>query len=213
MIISRYGISLISVKPEHLELIRYWRNTDKIKRVMEFTDFISEEMQIKWFQSLNALTDFYFIIEHKGVFAGLIHANKIDWQTKKAQSGLFIWEDNFLGSPIPVMASLNLLDTFFHLFGINEIEAKVKHDNFVALAYNKFLGFKEKGIAENKDFLLVSLLKNDYEATEKKIKSHLDSNDDKIIIKNQQKLFSNLTEAGIATSLHEEIFKIENSLA
>lgn len=209
MIISRYGISLISVKPEHLELIRYWRNTDKIKRVMEFTDFISEEMQIQWFQSLQPTNDFYFIIEHKGVFAGLIHANKIDWQAKKAQSGLFIWEDNFLGSPIPVMASLNLLDTFFHLFGINEIEAKVKHDNFVALAYNKFLGFKEKGNAENKDFLLVSLLKDDYRETEKKIKQHFSNNEEKIMVKNYQQLFENLKNSEISVNANNKLFLFE----
>jgi RimJ/RimL family protein N-acetyltransferase len=198
MIISRYGINLISVKPEHLELIRYWRNTDKIKRVMEFTDFITEAMQVEWYKSLNATSDFYFIIENNGVFAGLIHANKIDWKKKKAQSGLFIWEDNFLGSPIPVMASLNLLDTFFHLFGINEIEAKVKHDNFVALAYNKFLGFKEKGVAENKDFLVVSLLKDDYLQIENKIKSHLDQINHKIEIQNCTALLNKLSEAAIA---------------
>jgi RimJ/RimL family protein N-acetyltransferase len=209
MIVSRYGIKLISVKPEHLELIRYWRNTDKIKRVMEFTDFISEEMQIEWFQSLNPLTDFYFIIEHRGVFAGLIHANKIDWHAKKSQSGLFIWEDDFLGSPIPVMASLNLLDTFFHLFGINEIEAKVKHNNFVALAYNKFLGFKEKGVAENKDFLLVSLLKNDYLQIEDKIKSHLDHTNNKIEIQNQTELFHKLKLAAMYLNKDETMFSFK----
>ncbi len=209
MIISRYGINLISVKPEHLELIRYWRNTDKIKRVMEFTDFITEAMQVEWYKSLNATSDFYFIIEQKGVFAGLIHANKIDWEKRKAQSGLFIWEDNFLGSPIPVMASLNLLDTFFHLFGINEIEAKVKHDNFVALAYNKFLGFKEKGIAENKDFLLVTLLKDDYLQIENKIKAHLDQTDNKIVIQNYTELFNKLAEATIGINKDEAVFRLK----
>lgn len=209
MIISRYGINLINVKPEHLELIRYWRNTDKIKRVMEFTDFITETMQVEWYKSLNATSDFYFIIEQKGVFAGLIHANKIDWKNKKAHSGLFIWEDTFLGSPIPVMASLNLLDTFFQLFGINEIEAKVKHDNFVALAYNKFLGFQEKGIAENKEFLLVSLLKNDYLQIENKIKSHLGQTDNMILVENYIQLFDKLAEATISIKKDEAIFNFK----
>ena len=174
MIISRYGTNLIRIKPEHLELIRYWRNSDKIRRVMEFTDFITEKMQHNWFKELHPLNDFYFVIEYKGVLVGLIHIAKIDWQNRKAQSGLFIWEENFLGSPVPIMASLNLLDTFFNVFVINQIEAKVKHDNFVALTYNKFLGFEENGTANNKDFIKVSLYKEKYYSIENDIKSYLD---------------------------------------
>lgn len=209
MIISRYDVNLISVKPEHLELIRYWRNHEKIKRVMEFTGFISQEMQLKWYNSLNAEKDFYFIIEHEGVFVGLIHANNIDWTTKTSHSGLFIWEDKFLGSPIPVIASLNLLDTFFHVFKLNEIEAKVKHNNFVALAYNKFLGFKEKGMALNKDFLLISLLKNDYLSTAEKIKEHLYGIDDKIELKNAFQVFETLRSVNVEVNTEHKMFSLE----
>ncbi len=208
MIISRYGVNLISVKPEHLELIRYWRNHEKIKRVMEFTGFITEEMQLKWYRSLKAENDFYFIIEHQGVFVGLIHANNVQWNIKKSQSGLFIWDDNFLGSPIPVMASLNLLDTFFYIFNINEIEAKVKHDNFVALAYNKFLGFKEKGAALNKEFLLISLLRNDYQPTAEKIKEHLADSKEKIVLKNTISTFENLRDNNVEITATHEMFTI-----
>lgn len=183
MIIERYGVKLIRVKEEHLELIRYWRNSEKIKKVMEYRDHITKAMQLKWFHTLNPFTDFYFVIEHKEDLVGLIHASKINWQEKNAQSGLFIWDDNFLGSPVPLMASINLLEVFMNCLKLNNIEAKVKHDNINALTYNKFLGFKEKqNSLSHSDFLKISVSTSDYLIAEKQIKSYLDTTDEKMAI-------------------------------
>lgn len=179
MIIERYGVKLIRVKEEHLELIRYWRNSEKIKRVMEYREHITKVMQLKWFHTLNPFTDFYFVIEHKEDLVGLIHASKINWSERNAQSGLFIWDDNFLGSPVPLMASINLLEVFMNCLKINNIEAKVKHDNINALTYNKFLGFKEKqNSLSHSDFLKISVTTSDYLIAEKQIKSYLDTADE-----------------------------------
>jgi UDP-4-amino-4,6-dideoxy-N-acetyl-beta-L-altrosamine N-acetyltransferase len=137
MIISRYGVKLIRLKQEHLELIRYWRNSTKIRSVMEYQEFITQKMQLKWFSSLQFLHDFYFVIEYEGILVGLIHASDVNWKDRSAQSGLFIWEDSYHGSPVPIMASVNMLDVFFDVLDLMEFNAKVKHDNFNALTYNR----------------------------------------------------------------------------
>src|SRR5690606_5775369 len=100
MIISRFGVRLIRLGKEHIELVRYWRNSDRIRNVMEYRAIISPEMQLQWFLSLHAANDFYFIIEHEAKLIGMIHISKTDWEDKNAQSGLFIWDENFIGSPV-----------------------------------------------------------------------------------------------------------------
>lgn len=41
MIVSRYGVKLIKLQQEHVELLRTWRNAEKISRFMEFRDHIT----------------------------------------------------------------------------------------------------------------------------------------------------------------------------
>ena len=55
---------------------------------------------------------------------------------------IFIYDDKFWGSDVPVMASLAMLDVFFLLFDIQSVYAKVKGNNVVAHNYNSALGFR-----------------------------------------------------------------------
>lgn len=201
MIIIRYDIRLIRIEEHHLELVRYWRNADKISRVMEFRQYITQNMQWQWFQSLELLRDFYFIIEYKERYIGLIHLAKINWLSSTGQSGLFIWNDHYVGSPIPVMASINLLDTFFYFFSLQKIQAKVKRDNSTAISYNIGLGFQEMSDAENKTFLIMQLTKERYENAAITIKELLgDTSDSLPQLLIPSSLYNQLRQAGIATS-------------
>jgi RimJ/RimL family protein N-acetyltransferase len=201
MIISRHAVRLVRIGQEHLELIRYWRNSEKIRSVMEYREFITRPMQLKWFRSLSSLCDFYFIIEYKEQYIGLIHVARIDWKHKTAQSGLFVWDDAYIGTPVPVIASLNLLDTCYNWFGLEKIEAKVKHDNFVAISYNRFLGFEEVYSAEKKEFIQIFLTKEKYNRVVEDIRQHIDNDPDNslnIFIAAEQ--FGQLRQAGIPLS-------------
>jgi hypothetical protein len=80
----------------------------------------------------------------------------------------------------------------------------------VALAYNKFLGFKEKGPALNKEFLLISLLRNDYQTTAEKIKEHLPDSKEKIILKNTISTFESLRNNNVDITATHEMFTISN---
>lgn len=185
MKIERYQVQLIQIEKQHIELIRYWRNAEKIRKVMEYTDFITEKQQLEWFASIQPLYDLYFIIQYQNSYLGLIHANRLNWKSHEAHSGLFIWEEKFLGTPIPVMASVNLLDVLFKLFAFKKIFAKVKHDNFIALSYNKFLGFREsKDVTSS--FLNIQLEYNNYQQNEGLIKSYLGFDSQKIVISDWQ---------------------------
>ena len=141
MKITRYGITLERMEAEHAELVRSWRNDPKIAKFMFYKGEITTAMQAEWFASIDNEQNFFFLIHHKNLAVGLINISSIDWENKTAYTGLFIYDDKFLASDIPVMASLAMLDVFFLLFDIQLVYAKVKGNNAVAHRYNSSLGF------------------------------------------------------------------------
>jgi UDP-4-amino-4,6-dideoxy-N-acetyl-beta-L-altrosamine N-acetyltransferase len=141
MKVTRYGITLEKLEHEHLEMVRNWRNDKKIARFMFLQGEISPQMQSEWFKSINNEQNFFFLINYRGSNVGLINISSIDWENRTAYTGLFIYDEKFWGSDVPVMASLAMLDVFFILFDVQSVYAKVKGTNKVAHNYNSSLGF------------------------------------------------------------------------
>jgi len=162
MVISRFSVKLERLGAHQLELLRYWRNNEYIARYMDYKTFITKEMQQKWFAKVDNKCHFYFIIEHEGTPVGLINTAHIDWASKSGEAGLFIWDDKCINSPVPVYASLCMLDVFFLYLGFNSVSAKVKNDNDRAIAYNSALGFVFKEIMPCGNFSLYLLTKDRY---------------------------------------------------
>jgi RimJ/RimL family protein N-acetyltransferase len=143
MIIHRYGIHLVRVQHEHIEMIRVWRNDPKIREHMFFKSEITPEMQQRWYQSISNDQNFYFLVcPVENQPAGLISLSSIDYEHSKAFAGLFIYDDNYIGTDVPVRTSLCLLDVFFSYSNIHTLYAKVRNDNVVADHYNSSLGFE-----------------------------------------------------------------------
>lgn len=170
MIIRNFGITLSQLTLEDIELVRYWRNSKEICSVMEYKKFITEEEQKMWYNSLNPLLDFYFLINYNGVKVGLIHTSHINWKDKTADAGLFVWDKNYLGTHIPVLASLAMLECFFENFGLQNYFAKVSRENSVAVRYNLTLGFRlhEKSTDSSFDFYVLE--KENYLKTSERLK-------------------------------------------
>jgi len=162
MHIKRFGIRLIRLEEEHIETVRKWRNAPQIRDFMEYREYISAEMQLQWFRSLVKLTDFYFVIEHHGKLVGLIHTSGINWKKKTGNAGLFIWDKELLGSHVPVLASLCMVDFFFSYCTLEKLFAKVMEANPVAIKYDANLGFKPAEPPNGKRFRHYSLTKADY---------------------------------------------------
>lgn len=170
MFISNFGITLSRLTLEDIELVRYWRNSKEISKFMEYKKFITEEQQKKWFESLDELCDFYFLINWNGQKIGMIHTSTIDWKEKTAHAGLFIWHRDYLGTHIPVLASLAMLECFFGDLNLETYFAKVGRENKVAINYNKALGFKLFSQSSDSDFDLYKLEKEEYNKATVKLK-------------------------------------------
>jgi UDP-4-amino-4,6-dideoxy-N-acetyl-beta-L-altrosamine N-acetyltransferase len=141
MKLTKYGITLRRIKLEDIELIRQWRNSPQISQFMEYRDNIRPEMQRKWFQSVNNNNNFFYIIEYQQKDIGLINSSKIDWETVSSEGGIFLWDESYYETFVPVWASLCLLETSFFILGASKSVIKTLKDNERAKKLNTHLGY------------------------------------------------------------------------
>ncbi|MCF8228340.1 MAG: GNAT family N-acetyltransferase [Bacteroidales bacterium] len=142
MKLFKYGISLNRLKEEDIELIRKWRNSKKINQFMEYREEITPEMQKKWFESVNNNNNFYFIIEYKGEKIGLINTSKADYEDGSSEGGIFLWEEKYYETMVPVWASLLLLETSIYVLQARKSYIKTLKDNERAKKLNIHLGYE-----------------------------------------------------------------------
>ena len=144
MILRFSNVRLRRIELKDIEMLRQWRNDEKIVQYMFFNTYITESMQLKWFESLK-MHDYYFVIEYQGKALGLIHLADEDTLEHVAHAGLFIYDESYWGTQVPVLASLRLLEFAFEERMLKTVYAKVQASNKAARRYNKNLGFKEEG--------------------------------------------------------------------
>lgn len=142
MIIQGYGVKLIRLNRDYLELLRVKRNSEKIRQFMEYREEISPEMQEEWFRKIDTEKDAYFIIFENETPVGMINGSEIDWKKKETRSGgIFIWEESYWKTDLPLRASLLLTDISL-LLGMERTYAKILRDNPAAIRFNTELGYE-----------------------------------------------------------------------
>jgi len=140
MIVDAHGLSFVRLKKEDIELVRRWRNSKKINQHMHFKGHITPEMQNKWFESINNFSNYYFILQSGQSKIGLVNFHGIDSNLRNAETGIFIWDDNFLGSGIPVLSLLILLGFGYYFLGLSSVYGYVLRNNVRAINCYKKVG-------------------------------------------------------------------------
>jgi RimJ/RimL family protein N-acetyltransferase len=142
MKIIKYGITLIRLCEEDLELVRQWRNSPRIQQTMEYREHISKEMQLEWFHKVNNNNNYYFVIEYECQKIGLINGKDIDWEKQQLEGGVFFWDEKYYSTFVPAMASLILTELCFTLFNWKVAYARILKTNTQAIQYNLALGYE-----------------------------------------------------------------------
>lgn len=142
MKLSKYGIILKRLRTDDIELVRHWRNSPQITQFMEYREYITPEMQQKWFESVDNFENFFFIIEYQGRKIGLINSSKIEWDTVSSEGGIFLWDENYYETFVPVWASLCLLESTYYVMGAGRSVIKTLRDNERAKKLNVHLGYE-----------------------------------------------------------------------
>jgi RimJ/RimL family protein N-acetyltransferase len=171
-----YGVELQQIGSGDIEQVRLWRNHPEVIRYMEFREYITPEMQQRWFESLSAHKDLYFMVSCAGQQIGLTNLKEINPQAKTAESGTFIADTMMQNSLIPYAAVLLLLDYGFEILGLEQIQAHVLDDNPRAIRFNKSLGFVATTVIRGGVNRLYFLVKEDYYKSTLKIRKVLNLN-------------------------------------
>lgn len=169
MKICKYGVTLNRLRQEDLEFVREKRNSEEVRRFMEFREEITPEMQQKWFEGIDNFENFYYIIEYQGKRIGLLNDKNMDWKARTSESGLFLWDESFINTMVPALASLCLLEVGFYYLSWNTSYIKVLHDNPTAVKYVKSLGYVLSENQENTDNQMYYLTRQLFETKGKKI--------------------------------------------
>ena len=141
MLIQKFGIKLRTISSGDIETIRLWRNKDFVRNNMHYTRIINAEQQLQWFNNLDKKCNLYFIIVDGENEIGLIDLKNIDWQKKEAEAGIFIGEENYLNTILPVLATIALMDFSFTVLKLNNLKAKINKHNTEAIRFNQSIGY------------------------------------------------------------------------
>ncbi len=164
MEITNYGVTLRKLTEDKLEMIRNWRNDQKIVQYMEYKEYITPEMQKKWFDKINNINNFYFLIVIDNKEIGLINIRDIDYGLLEGEGGIYIYNEEYLNSDISFRSVLTLFSFCFENLNLNKIKAHILKSNKRAIKYNIAIGYKlieskSNNLVENQ---LYELTKDDF---------------------------------------------------
>jgi UDP-4-amino-4,6-dideoxy-N-acetyl-beta-L-altrosamine N-acetyltransferase len=142
MKLIKYGVHLKRIREEDLETLRAWRNAEKIRDNMLYREYITPEMQKEWFDKINNYDNFYYIIYYKNEAVGLINNKNTDRSVGSSDSGLFLYNEKYYNSFVPIAASFILIEVGFYLLRGRDVKIKVLRQNEKAIKYNLKIGFE-----------------------------------------------------------------------
>jgi UDP-4-amino-4,6-dideoxy-N-acetyl-beta-L-altrosamine N-acetyltransferase len=162
--LKAFEIELAPLEYKDIETVRFWRNSEEIKRYALNQEEISKEQQKKWFASLREKEDEYFIIKIKNEAAGLIWFNK---KAETIETGFYIYDQEKQNSLTPYKIVTLFHDYLFNTKGYERLTCKIMHDNPRAVRFNLSLGYKEKKNCER--YKSYELTYEDYKKADAKI--------------------------------------------
>ena len=140
IVLEGYGVKLKRLTHDKIEMLRQWRNDPKIQQHMFYREYITPEMQERWFAKLDKRCNFYFIIEYNDKEIGLINVKDIDYEKMTGEGGVFIYDDIYLNSDVAYRAHLVMFDYFFEEIKLQSIYSHMISDNIRAIRFAQYLG-------------------------------------------------------------------------
>ncbi len=147
---TKYGITFHLLKESDIEMVREWRNAPHITSHMEYREYITPEMQKKWFDSINNIHNLYFVIEYKNEKIGLTNGKNLDFENWTGEAGIFLYDKKYYRTPVTAIMAIMGAEIFFHLFKWRAGFAHVLKENKAIRLYMQMLGYRICPDQENK---------------------------------------------------------------
>lgn len=161
--LSGFGISLVRLSLDDIEMVRRWRNDDEIRQFMVFRDEISPDQQRNWFASVDNPLNHYSLIIYQGEKVGLTHVKNVDLRSQSAEGGMFIYRKDLRNSIFGYRAAIVGSDWCFYEMSLKVITGTVLKENRRAIRFNVGLGHVFDPEVPGIDVLTCRLTREAYE--------------------------------------------------
>ena len=148
------SVNLRMLRQSDLALTLAWRNKPEIRRWFFYSEIISSEQHIAWFEQYRHKPDDYvFIIEDRVENAGSVgqvSLYNLDFERGTAEFGrLMIGEDAARGKGFAAEATRLILKLAFETFKLRQVYLSVYKDNKPAVAIYRKCGFEVDNLVDD----------------------------------------------------------------
>jgi UDP-4-amino-4,6-dideoxy-N-acetyl-beta-L-altrosamine N-acetyltransferase len=154
-----FEVTFKKLDVDSIELLRNWRNTERISQNMLSTDHISEEQQQAWFKKIDAdPAERYFVCYSSDTPVGMLCFNGIT--ETDCEWGCYVGTDKLMPG-FGLVFEAAALDYAFTVLGLKTLKANVLSHNTPALKMHKLFKYQDLGqvptdIVRNGEELMMS---------------------------------------------------------
>jgi len=145
-VVQHKNVLLRPIKKDDLESLRNWRNDVQSVKYLAKLDYITPEMQLKWYKKDLADTGCYtFAIEELEISEVVGSISLYNFRGKTAEMGRALIGSSARGKGIGFLATALCLYLGFYRLGFESITASVHEDNIAAKKAYEKCGFQIVG--------------------------------------------------------------------
>jgi RimJ/RimL family protein N-acetyltransferase len=163
----------VKVKFEDIETLRTWRNSDYVNQRMVINEYITKEMQEKWFESINNEFNYYFIGEYNNEKVGVISIKNIN--NNSGEGAIYLASEKYENTSVVARIVLCFNDFIFDELKLDFIYSHVKRDNKKAITSTFAQGGIEEVDKSNLEYIHFRLYKENYINKTQKIRKILNT--------------------------------------
>ena len=148
-LLTNSRVKLVPLDTIHDEYIIKWRNEPKLSAFLFSENTITLESHRKWYEKYKESDDreeFVIYVIDTNIPIGTIGLSSIDKANLKAEYGIIIGENDYIGKGYAKEASQLILKYAFDELHLNKVFLKVFDDNNRAIGMYNTLGFSIDGI-------------------------------------------------------------------
>lgn len=140
--LTQFGIQLRRMTKADKELVRTGRNKEFVRNNHVYREIISIEEHEAWCREVFSPLHYIMVIHYRDRDVGIVIVKDFNPDILKPRCGAFVWDEDFIGTKVPILSILIALDFFFNAVGISGTESVVLKSNSAAIKMNKFFGFE-----------------------------------------------------------------------
>ena len=138
------------------DVVVKWRNSEHVKRNFIYRKNISREDHLTWFNDkiiLGHVIQFVVVEKATGTPIGSVYFRDVDKVARKAEYGVFIGEEDYVGRGYGSEIAKAMVEYFFTELEFHKLSLRVLEKNKPAIRSYEKAGFKIEGIMKDEEYI------------------------------------------------------------